>query len=185
MPEKQYTVEEFNQFLQSTAADDGLYELIDGKIIDKSLTEEQGVIVTNIGSAVHGYTKQRRSGRVGIAVQHALPNDSWNVRIPLVSYSTQRRPLKTKGNVPTAPDLAVEVQAPDESIKEMHTKATYYLVNGTKLVWLIYPTKRLVEVFTADGEVDIFGAGEVLSGEEVLPGFILPVVDIFEDPFAD
>lgn len=185
MQEEHYTVEEFNQFLQSAAGSNGLYELVDGSIMDKSLTEEQGVIVTNIGSIVHGYAKQRRSGRVGIAVQYAIPSDPWNVRLPHVMYSTQRRPLMTKGNVPTMPDLAVEVQSPEESTKEMHKKATYYLANGTKMVWLVYPNKQLVEVFTADGEVDIFGDGEVLSGEEVLPGFTLPVADIFDDPFAD
>ena len=93
--------------------------------------------------------------------------------------------MVTKGSVPEMPDLAVEVQSPDDSIKAMREKATYYLANGAKLVWLVYPRKRIVEVYHANGEIDIFHKGEMLSGEDVLPGFSLLVADIFADPFTD
>lgn len=73
------------------------------------------------------------------------------------------------------PDLAIEVQSPDDSIKAMREKAIYYLANGAQLVWLIYPRKRFIEVYYANGEIDIFREGETLSGEALLPGFTLPV----------
>jgi Uma2 family endonuclease len=148
-------------------------------------TEEHGMIAMNIGFALRSYVQQHKSGRVGAEVRHRMPSDNRNSRLPDVSYSTAQRPLITKGSVPEMPDLAVEIQSPDDSLKAMRATAAYYLEHGAKLVWLIYPPKRLVEVFYADGEVDLFREGELLSGETVLPGFTLPVADIFADPFTD
>ena len=184
-PAHKYSVEEFDDFLRSSKGRNGLYELVNGNIIDKSLTEEQGLILSNIGAVIHGYARKNRSGRVGFAVQYAIPTDSWNVRLPAIAYSTTRRPLVTEGSVPAMPELAIEVQSPDDTVKAMREKATYYLANGAQVVWLIYPRKRVVEVYYANGEIDIFREGETLSGETLLPGFSLPVTDIFADPFAD
>ncbi len=63
----------------------------------------------------------------------------------------------------------------------MRAKASYYLANGTRLVWLVLPEKRLVEVYRADGEVDILTENDTLSGDDVLPGFALPVQAIFAE----
>lgn len=76
MPTHKYSAEEFDNFLRSPEGRNGLYELVDGNIIDKSLTEEQGLILSNIGAVIHGYAQRHRSGRVGIAVQPAIPTDS-------------------------------------------------------------------------------------------------------------
>lgn len=67
----------------------------------------------------------------------------------------------------------------------MREKATYYLANGAKLVWLVYPRKRVVEVYTGNGNIDILREDDTLSGEDVLPGFTMPVADFFADPFTD
>jgi Uma2 family endonuclease len=88
-----------------------------------------------------------------------------------------------KGSVPEMPDLAVEVKSPDDSLKLLRDKAHYYLANGTRLVWLVIPEKRLVEVYTPDDE-QILTEEDTLSGEDVLPGFTLPVRDIFADPVS-
>jgi Uma2 family endonuclease len=61
----------------------------------------------------------------------------------------------------------------------MRDKAEYYLKNGTKLVWLVYPEKQLIEVFRANGDSDFFTINDTLDGEDVLPGFQLPVRQVF------
>jgi Uma2 family endonuclease len=63
----------------------------------------------------------------------------------------------------------------------MRDKAAYYLANGARLVWLVYPKKRMVEVLYPNGEFDIFSEGETLSGGEVVPGFTMAVQDVFEE----
>lgn len=184
-PQHKYTVEEFEQLFAQAEYGDRLLELIHGAIVEKMPTEEHGVVAGNVVFALRSYVQSHKSGRVGVEVRHRLPNDQWNSRMPDVSYSTARRALVIKGSVPAMPDLAVEVQSPDDSIKAMREKATYYLANGAKLVWLLYPRKRMVEIYSANGEIDILHEGETLSGEDLLPGFTLPVIDIFADPFTD
>lgn len=184
-PQHKYTVEEFEELFAQAEYGDRLLELIHGAIVEKMPTEEHGVVAGNVFAPLHNFVTPQGLGRVGFEVRHRPPDDAYNSRLPDISFSSVRRPLVTKGSVPTMPDLAVEVQSPDDTIKEMREKATYYLANGAKLVWLVYPRKRIVEVYYANGEIDIFHEGETLSGEDVLPGFTLPVIDIFADPFTD
>ena len=185
LPKRKYTVEEFEQLFAQAEDGDRLLELIHGEIVEKMPTEEHGVVAGNAVFALRSYVQIHKSGRVGVEVRHRIPADEWNSRMPDVSYSTVRRALVTKGSVPTMPDLAVEVQSPDDSIKAMREKAAYYLANGAKLVWLIYPRKRMIEIYSANGEIDMLHETDTLSGEAVLPGFTLPVADLFADPLAD
>ncbi len=182
--DKKLPVAEFERLLALPENSDRLLELIDGEVVEKMPTQEHGVIAGNIIFELRGYVKQYKSGRVGPEIRHHMPSDDFNSRLPDVSYSTAKQPLVTKGSVQEMADLVVEIQSPDDTIKKMRTAAAYYLEHGAQLVWLVYPSKRVVEVLYADGEIDIFREGEVLNGEEVLPGFTLPVADIFDDPFG-
>lgn len=76
------------------------------------------------------------------------------------------------------PDLAVEVKSPDDSLKKMTEKAAYYLANGVRMVWLIYPKMKLVEVLTPDDR-QLLNENDTLDGGSVLPGFTMAVRDIF------
>ena len=60
----------------------------------------------------------------------------------------------------------------------MAEKAAYHLSNGTHIVWLVFPTKRMVEVHQS-GQVETFSEGDMLSGGDLLPGFTLPVSEVF------
>jgi Uma2 family endonuclease len=185
LPKRKYTVEEFEQLFAEAEHGDRLLELIHGEIVEKIPTEEHGVIAGNVFAPLHNFVTPQRLGRVGFEVRHRPPDDAYNSRLPDISFTGARRPLVIKGSVPTMPELAVEVQSSDDTIKEMREKATYYLANGAKLVWLIYPRKRMVEIYYTDGNIDILHEGDTLSGEDVLPGFTLAVSDIFADPFTD
>ena len=79
------------------------------------------------------------------------------------------------------PDLAIEIQSPDDSLKKLRAKAAYYLANGARLVWVVLAEKRLVEIYRANGEVDILNENDILDGEDVLPGFTLPVHEMFAE----
>jgi Uma2 family endonuclease len=182
---RKYTVAEFEQLFAEAEHGDRLLELIHGEVVEKMPTEEHGVIAGNVFAPLHNFVTPQRLGRVGFEVRHQPPDDAYNSRLPDISFSGVRRLLVTKGSVPTMPELAVEVQSPDDTIKEMREKATYYLANGAKLVWLIYPRKRMVEIYYANGDIDILHEGDMLNGEDILPGFTLAVSDIFADPFIE
>lgn len=78
------------------------------------------------------------------------------------------------------PDIAVEVKSPSKTNIGLRNKAAYYIEQGSRMVWLIYPAKQLVEVYRPDRDLEILTMNDVLDGADVLPGFSLPVKDIFQ-----
>jgi Uma2 family endonuclease len=83
----------------------------------------------------------------------------------------------------TAPDLAVEVISPSNTASEMLYKVDTYLQYGTRLVWIVDPDTRVVVVYSK-GEGQRLSAlrlniNEILTGEGVLPGFQLPLTELF------
>jgi Uma2 family endonuclease len=78
------------------------------------------------------------------------------------------------------PDLAVEIKSPDDSNKDMRAAADFYIANGCKLVWLVFPDKKMVEVHRPNADYETFLSDETLSGGELLPDFSMTVAEIFE-----
>jgi Uma2 family endonuclease len=172
------TTEAFEEFLATHR--EGLYELIEGEIVDKSLTELQGVIAVNIASVIHDYVKKHKIGRVLLEVQYQPHNDTYNYRLPDVSYRNSKDPLLERGAIQGMPDLAVEIKSPDDTNKQMRATADFYLANGCKMVWLVFPDKKLVEVHLPDGNYETYVVGDTVSGGDVLPDFSITVEEIFE-----
>lgn len=179
-----YTVEEFEQYADAPENRERLLELVDGEIVEKVPTQKHGICAGNIYGYFWTFVKKTRSGRVVMEVRYRTPQDKRNSRIPDVSYTSGNAPIVERGSVQQMPDIAIEVKSPDDSLKDMRAKARYYLANGTKLVWLVEPQKRFVEVYTLDEE-QVFIEGETLDGGEILPGFGMPVSAIFEDTAAE
>ena len=79
-----------------------------------------------------------------------------------------------------APDLAVEVASDNHFAPGMATKAKIYLTFGTRLVWVIWPRYRRVDVWRNTQGVPVpLGIGDTLDGEDVVPGFTFPVARLF------
>lgn len=181
---KPVTVDEFEQFLAQPENQNRLLELINGEVIEKMPTEQHGVIALNIGSELRAYAKQHKTGRAGVEVRHRAMQDDRNSRLPNVSFRHTQEPVVEQGSVSGMPDLAVKIKSPTDTITEMRETAAYYLANGSRLVWLVYPNYRLVEVYRRDADVEILDEDQTLSGHDVLPEFELAVRDVFADPFA-
>lgn len=164
-----YTIEEFEQFIALPENADRRFELIDGEIVEKVPTEEHGVIAARI---LMWLERLGLLGRVAVEPRHRMPEDRRNSRIPDVAYTSAERvlPLTRKGAVPQMPDLAVEIKSPDDSVNLLRSKAIYYLANGARMAWLIYPEQRLVDNEERHDSVD---------GGDVLPRFTLTLRDIF------
>lgn len=179
--ERLYTVEEFEQIIALPENTERLLELVNGEIVEKMPTEEHGIIVLRIGARILVLAESNKLGRAGVEIRHRNPEDRYNDRLPDISFTVDTTtPVVTKGAVPRFPDLAVEVKSPDDSYRQMRDKAAYYLANGAKLVWLVYPEKRLVEVYPVEGDIQILTGDDTLDGGDVLPGFSMTVSDIFK-----
>ena len=180
-----YTVDEFEKYADAPENRDSLLELIDGEIVEKVPTEQHGMIVILIAHWLLSFILTNQiKGRVLTEVRYRSKEDRRNARIPDVSYRAGNNPLTKKGSVSELPDSAIEVKSPDDSLKDMRAKARYYLANGTKLVWLVEPQRRFVEVYTLDDE-QVLVEGDTLDGGSVLPGFQMPVSAIFQDTAAE
>jgi len=177
--EKIYTIEEYEAY--AAAHPDQLLELIDGRIVEKVTSEEHGKIVINIGSELRLWSKRTgHPGHYSTESSHRRPEDEKNVRRPDVSYRVTDEDVSSASALDTMPDFAVEVKSSSNSYEELREKARFYLANGSRLVWLVYPTRLIVEVYFADGSSELYKEEDTLSGGEVLPGFEMAVSDIFD-----
>jgi Uma2 family endonuclease len=87
-----------------------------------------------------------------------------------------------RGFFPGAPDFAAEVPSPSDRPGEVEEKIERLLGAGTELVWKADPILRLVEVRRRGRPPRTFYIGDVLDGEDVIPGFRLPVARLFREP---
>lgn len=178
--EKRVTADEFERIVEQPPYSEGLYELIDGAIVQKVPTEDHGLAQVNIATALNLYRKRVGKGRPGSEVLHRVPGDPKNARQPDLSFFVDpSEPVVTRGAVSRLPDLAVEIQSPSNTVKQMRDKAAFYLAHGVKMVWIVYTDARVVEVVT-EVESQLLNAEATLTGGDLLQDFSLPVREIFE-----
>jgi Uma2 family endonuclease len=169
----------FEQFL--TTHPEGLYELIHGEIVEKVSTQEHAKIAGILLGELYLYLKQHPEIKthLGPEIRYRPAGDLLNDRIPDVSVQLSDQPPVRRGAVSGMPDLAVEIKSPDDTYRSLREKAEYYIQHGCAMVWLVYPEKRLVEVYMADSDIELFLPGDRLSGGAVLPGLTLEVEVLF------
>ncbi|PLZ98475.1 hypothetical protein CEN50_11135 [Fischerella thermalis CCMEE 5268] len=80
---------------------------------------------------------------------------------------------------PICPDFVVELRSPSDSIETLRDKMKEYMENGAKLGWLIDRKNSKVEIYRQEKEIEVLDHPSNLSGEDVLPGFILDLTEIW------
>jgi Uma2 family endonuclease len=175
--ERLYTVDEFTDY--ATNHPDSLLELIDGRIIEKVTGLRHGKIALRIGAKLVQWADETGAdGHFATEVHHRAADGSDNVFLPDVSFVYSADDA-TDAPVDQFPDFAVEVKSPGNDYSELRQKAQTYLKHGTKLVWLVYPGREIVEVYQADGSSELFTREHTLSGGDVLPDFKMTVTEVF------
>lgn len=103
------------------------------------------------------------------------------VRAPDVAFvAADRVPAgRVRGFLEHAPTIAVEVVSPNDRPREVLAKVNQWLEAGTSLVWTIDPQRGLAHVYRADGTQATVSEDGSLEGEDVLPGFVMPMVTVF------
>jgi Uma2 family endonuclease len=160
-------------------------ELIEGVLVEKAMGFREAFLA---GVLLHLLTEFVNKHKLGVV----LPPDATMrlfpglVRLPDVSFfSWDRLPGGEFPDTPVpavAPDLAAEVVSKGNTRKEMVRKVGEYFRSDVRLVWLIYPRKRLVEVYTSPKEKQMIREGQLLDGGQVLPGFSLRLSELFALP---
>jgi len=176
-----YTAEELSEVSRDTSRS---YELKKGKLtIMSPAGSDHGDLAMGIGARMRIYAEDHDLGVVFAAeTGFKLDENPDTVLAPDASFVAKNRlpdgPLP-KAYFPGQPDLAVEVISPNDRASEVQTKVREWLNHGTKLVWIVEPASRTVNVYRADGSAALLDISAVLDGEEVLPGFTMALESLF------
>jgi Uma2 family endonuclease len=186
--------------------DDGyLHELVRGEIRRMPPPKARhGRVEIALGSAIDHYLEHRaialgwseegdldsRDRLVGCpmvgeaGMRFSLPDDPDQVRGADVLYLTPEQVARHEqaiatGYIPEVPALVAEVVSPSDKQRDVDEKVADYLAGGAQLVWLLRPNTRTGVVYSPDAEPRMIRFDGVLDGEDVLPGFSVPLKRLF------
>lgn len=162
------------------------YELVDGFLVEKDMGYPSDFVAAILIRLLGNFVVPRKLGAVNgsSGMMKLAPG---LVRIPDVSFCVwDQFPNRKVQMTPVPslhPDLAVEVLSDGNTTEEMDEKLRDYFASGATLVWLVDPADRTVLVFTTPDRVAArrLTAADTLDGGTVLPGFAVPVADLFAD----
>lgn len=103
------------------------------------------------------------------------PDASW---VKLERWQTLT-PKEQEGFAPLCPDFVVELRSKSDNMEPLREKMREYITNGSRLGWLIDRKNQKVEIYRQNQDVEILDHPRTLSGEEVLPGFVLDLTDVW------
>lgn len=111
-----------------------------------------------------------------------LPNGA--DRSPDAAWVRQDRwdaltPEQRKGFVPLCPDFVLELRSESDNMEPLRTKMREYMENGARLGWLIDRKNKKVEIYRQGRDVEVLDNPVTLSGEDVLPGFVLDLTEVW------
>ena len=178
--------------LLSLPDDSWQYEIVEGRLVRMPGSGgEASWIAVNLIALLAAYVRLRGLGRVtGADGTYDLtrPGDPTEIvlvpdvafvqagRLPAMGTPAAKRFLRV------APDLVAEVASPSQFHPEMDAKAQLYLERGVRLVWVIWPSAQSVDLWRPSAPaapLATLGVSDALDGFDVVPGFSMPVVDLF------
>jgi Uma2 family endonuclease len=173
----------------SVIMDDELYEVIDGKRVG---LPPMGLFAVWIASDLYAYLAPFvRTQKLGRAITEALfhlpapINRDRRPDVAFVSYQrwAKDRPMPRKSNAwDVVPNLATEVVSPTDSAEELDDKIAEYFRAGVQLVWVVYPMQSKIHVYSSPTQIAVLTRADVLDGGAVVPGFKLPLAELFTEP---
>jgi len=165
--------------------DDGFrYELVEGELRRMAPAGQyHGWVGMELSGPLHQHVKSHKLGKVFMAeTGFQLRRDPDTVRAPDSAFVRRERVEqvgRTKGYWPGAPDLAVEVVSPGDTVSEVEEKVREWLHFGTRLVWIVSPKLRTITVYRSLTDIVTLTEKDVLDGGDVVPGFQLLGAEIF------
>jgi len=165
--------------------DDGYrYELVRGELRKMAAAgHRHGRVAMNVTLPLGQYVKTHHLGIVYAAgTGFKLASNPDTVRAPDVAFVRRQRVEEagdSEGYWPGPPDLAVEVVSPSDTYAEVEEKILEWLDAGTRMIIVVNPRKRSVTVYRSRSEIVVLTENDVLDGRDVVPGWSMPVRDIF------
>jgi Uma2 family endonuclease len=160
-------------------------ELVDGRLTMAPAGFEHGNIGAFMVAKIELYARQHKLG-LAFDSSTGFWMKSGNLRSPDASFVSAAR-LKGLTRLPTgffqgSPDLAVEILSPSDRAGAMHERLLDYFETDTRLAWVINPAERSVLIYHGPTPDRLLNLSQSLDGEQIIPGFSLPLAEIFATP---
>jgi Uma2 family endonuclease len=161
----------------------GRCELVRGQLVLMPYVGvEHGCIAARIGAVLFEFVERHSLGvTVAGGTGFQIAHDPDTVRAPDVAFVRADRATAAplRGFFQGPPDLAVEVLSPDDRAGEVLAKVKDWLDAGCRRVWVADPRTRTVTIYRNLSEATILSESDTLRDDDLLPGFQLPVADVF------
>ena len=160
------------------------YELADGRLVTLMAPPggDHGRMQLRVGIILFTHAEKLGLGEAFGEVGVILRRNPDSVRAPDAAFVLKRSlpvRMSPEGYLETIPELVVEVRSKNDSLPELRAKADEYLDAGVQLVWLVDPASTTVTVCRAKQSPRKLGVGDVLKAAGVIPGFRVPVAELF------
>jgi Uma2 family endonuclease len=170
--------------LWNLPAHGGRRELVRGEMRDMAPAgSDHGYVTVRLTIFLGNYVLDNKLGTLFAAeTGFILSRDPDTVLAPDLGYVRADR--APSAEMPSgfwigAPDLAVETVSPNESAASVDRKAQEWLAAGCRMVWVVHPRRKTITVYRSGKAGRTLGVTNTLDGEDVVPGFQIPVVKIF------
>ncbi len=168
--------------IATNAKENCICELIDGVLVEKTVGIRESVLAALLAHFLLEFVRRDNLGIVAGA-DGMVRLESGQVRVPDVAFYRMDRLTVSVMNFPpvldVCPDLAIEVLSTSNTKREMSRKLEEYFAAGTQLVWYVDPETLTVRVYIEPSNFTTLGIGDSLDGGNVLPGFVLPLNQLF------
>lgn len=165
---------------------ESLYEVVDEQIVEKIMGALQIQTAMSLVFPLAAFAREHKLGAVDMEMLFLIQRSPKLMRRPDVSFvSRDRWPIDVLAPDTEAwdvvPDLAVEVvsKSKSNSATDVKDKIEEYFQAGVRLVWLVYPKQKVIDVYESPTTVKVLRREDELSGGEVLPGFRLALTALF------
>ncbi len=165
--------------------EDAPYEIVDGEIVEKP---EIGIFARWVGlrlfSLIKDIVESNHLGWAGHELMFILDASRPLTRQPDVSFVSYARWAEDRewgmeGEWDVVPDLAIEIVSPHDRSSRVAKKLQDYFRYGVRQVWHLQPETATVTIYRSPKQVEILDATDTLDGGDILPGFRVPVADLF------
>ncbi|VTU00205.1 Uncharacterized protein OS=Candidatus Entotheonella sp. TSY1 GN=ETSY1_22630 PE=4 SV=1: Uma2 [Gemmataceae bacterium] len=161
------------------------YEIVNGvKVELPPMSVDSQIIASRLARHLSNYGVATNFGEACTEVLFKLPLAVERNRRPDAAFVTYAKwpkdsPIPSTNAWGVLPDLCVEVVSPNDLGDETETKVNEYFDSGVRLVWVVYPRHERFYVYDSPAQVRRFTRADTLDGGAVLPGFQLPLAELF------
>jgi Uma2 family endonuclease len=172
------TLEQFLSLPETKPALEYWEGMVTQKVSPKA---HHGLLQFTLGNHLHVAAKLGRLGQVFTETRCTFNGSSF---VPdLVFFLRDRIPLGPDGEVAedlvAAPDVAIEIVSPGQSIQELALRCQWYVDNGSRVSLLIEPRRRIVRLFRRGIQPRIMRGADPIDLSDILPAFHLTVQELF------